>query len=77
MTAIVALIDMTAEGGRAAALDRDHGAPSRGGQRGAIPVTKRRAEAAEHIRHFQPLASHGNRPSGGHEVRRVRREDVE
>src|SRR5438270_8443737 len=32
-------------------------------------ITKSRAEMAEHIRHFQPLAGHGTRSSGGYEVR--------
>ena len=77
MTAIAALIDVTAEDSGAAALDRDHGAPPRGGQRRDVPITKRRAEAAEHVRHFQLTASHGNRLSGGHEVRHAWHWDVE
>ena len=40
-------------------LDRDHGAPPGGGQQRAMLITERRAEVAEHIRHFQPLAGHG------------------
>jgi hypothetical protein len=32
---------------------------------------------AEHIRHLQPLAGHGTRPSGGHEVRHGWHRDVE
>jgi hypothetical protein len=40
-------------------------------------ITKSRAEAAEHIRHFQPLAGHEPRALGGDEVRRVWHEDVE
>ena len=71
MTAIAAPLDVTAESGGAATLDRDHGAPPRGGQRRTVPVTKSRAEVAEHVRHFQPLAGHGTSPSGGHEVRHV------
>jgi hypothetical protein len=35
------------------------------------------AEAAEHIRHFQPLAGHGSRVSGGHKVRRGWRNSVQ
>jgi hypothetical protein len=58
MTTIAAPLDVTAESGGAATLDRDHGAPSRGGQRRAMLITKGRAEMAEHIRHFQPLAGH-------------------
>jgi hypothetical protein len=38
----------------AAALDREHGAPPRAGQRRAMLITESLAEAAEHIRHFQP-----------------------
>ena len=67
MAAIAAPLDVTAESGGAATLDRDHGAPPRGGQRRAMLVTKSRAEVAEHIRHFQPLAGHGTRA-----VRRAR-----
>ena len=77
MAAIAALLDVTAESGGAATLDRDHGAPPRGGQRRAVPVTESRAEVAEHIRHFQPLAGHATRPSGGHEVRHGWHDDVE
>jgi hypothetical protein len=59
---------MTAKGGGAAAFDRQHGTPPLGGQRRAQPVTKSWAEAAEYIRHFQPLVGHGSRASGGHEI---------
>ena len=69
MTAITAPLDMTAESGSAATLDRDHGTPPRGGQRRAVLITESRTKVAEHIRHFQPLASHGIRLSGGHLVR--------
>ena len=72
MAAIAAPLDVTAERGGAATLDRDHGAPPGGGQRRAMPITERRAEVAEHIRHFQPLAGHGNRASGGVEIRHDR-----
>ena len=77
MAAIAALLDVTAESGGPAILDRDHGAPPRGGQRRAISVTKSRAEVAEHIRHFQPLAGHEALALGGHEVRHGRHSDVE
>ena len=77
MTAVAASFDVTAEGGRAATFDRDHGAPPRGGQRRGVPLMESRAEAAEHIRHFQPLVGHGTRPSGGHEIRCGWHEDVE
>jgi hypothetical protein len=36
MAALVASLDMTAESGSAAILDREHGAPSRRGQRRAM-----------------------------------------
>ncbi|HEY0908951.1 MAG TPA: hypothetical protein VGD75_01820 [Bradyrhizobium sp.] len=58
MAAITTALDVTAESSGAATLDREHGAPSRRGQRPAMLITKSRAEAAEHIRHFQPLAGH-------------------
>ena len=77
MAAIAAPLDVTAESGGAATLDRDHGAPPRGGQRRTVPVTESRAEVAEHIRHFQPLAGHETGLSGGHEVRQDWHSDVE
>ena len=77
MTAIAAALDMTAECGGAASLDRDHGMPPRGRQRRAMLVTESRAEVAEHIRHFQPLAGHEPRASGGHQVRHGRRHDMQ
>jgi hypothetical protein len=77
MVAIIASFDVPAESGGAATLDRVHGAPPRGRQRAAMLITESRAEVAEHIRHFQPLAGHGTRPSGGHEVRHRWRGDVE
>ena len=76
MAAITAALDMTAESGGAATLDREHGAPPRRGQRRAMLITERRAEAAEHVRHFQPLANH-EVGSGGHEVRHGRHDDVQ
>jgi hypothetical protein len=77
MTAIAARLDVTAKSGGAATLDRDHGAPPRGRQRGAILITESRAEVAEYVRHFQPLAAHEWEPSGGHEIRCGWHEDVE
>jgi hypothetical protein len=59
MAAIAATLDMTAESGGAATLNRGHGTPPRGGQRRAMLITERRAEVAEHVRHFQPLPYHG------------------
>src|SRR5580692_13015002 len=58
MPAIAALLNMTAERGGAATIDRRHGMPLRRRQRRAVLLTESRAEAAEHIRHFQPLAGH-------------------
>ena len=58
MPAIAALLNMTAERGGAATLDRRHGMPLRRRQRRAVRLTESRAEAAEHVRHFQPLAGH-------------------
>ena len=58
MAAIAALLDVTAECSGAAVLDRGHGLPSRGRQRRTMLITESRAEVAEHIRHFQPLACH-------------------
>ena len=77
MAAIIAPLDMSAESDGAATFDRVHGAPPRGRQRRAMLVTESRTEVAEHIRHLQPLASHGTRPSGGHEVRHSWHNDVE
>ena len=58
MSAIAALLNVTAERGGAATLDRRHGMPLRRRQRRPVLLTKSRAEAAEHVRHFQPLAGH-------------------
>ena len=77
MTAVPTTLDVAAERCRAAVLDRGHGTPPCGRQRRAMLVTESLAEVAEHIRHFQPFAGHGTRTSGGHEVRRGRRDGVE
>src|ERR1700736_5449031 len=66
MPTVTAPLDMAAERGGAATLDSDHGAPPCRGQRRAVLITICGPEVAEHIRHFQPLAGHGTRPSGGH-----------
>jgi hypothetical protein len=58
MAAIAATLDVAAESSGAASLNSGHGAPPCDRQRGAMPFTESRAEAAEHIRHFQPLAGH-------------------
>ena len=77
MAAITAALDMTAESGGAATLDREHGAPPCRRQRRAMLITESRAEAAEHVRHFQPLAGHETRASGRNEVRQGWRDDIE
>ena len=69
MPAIAALLNMTAERGGAATLDRRHGMPLRRRQRRPVLLTESRAEAAEHVRHFQPLAGHEIRALGRNEVR--------
>src|SRR5271165_5680388 len=61
MATITARLDVTAKSGGAATLDRDHGAPPRGGQRHAILIPESRAEVAEHVCHFQPFAGHNHR----------------
>src|SRR6266851_5304344 len=55
MATIAARLDVTAKSGGAATLDREHGAPPRGGQRRAILITESRAEVTEHVRHFQQI----------------------
>jgi hypothetical protein len=77
MAAIVAPLDVAAKSGGTATFDRNHRPPPRGGQRRAIQVTKRRAEMAEDIRHFQRLVGHGNRASGGDEIQYGWRGNVE
>jgi len=77
MAAVATTLDVTAGQGGAAILDRSHRLPPRGRQRRTVPVTKSRAEAAEHIRHFQPLSGHETRSSGGHEVSRGWHDDVQ
>jgi len=72
MAALAALLDVTAERGGAASLDRGHGMKLCRGQRRAVLVTESRAEVAEHVRHFQPLASHETRASGGYQIRQAR-----
>ena len=58
MAAIAALLDVAAERGSAASLDCRHGMKLCQGQRRAVLITESRAEVAEHLRHFQPLAVH-------------------
>jgi hypothetical protein len=69
MATVATTLDVAAEGRGAATFDRIHRPPPRRRQRRGVSVTKRLAEAAEHIRHFQTLASHGTLSSAGHEVR--------
>jgi len=52
MATIAARLDVTAKSGGAATLDREHGAPPRGGQRRAFLITESGAEVAEHVRHL-------------------------
>ena len=68
MAAVAATLNMTAESSGATTLDRRRRTPPRNGQRRAMAIAKSWAEAAEHIRHFQPLTDTAA-PSGGHEVR--------
>jgi hypothetical protein len=77
MAAITAPLDVTAESGSAASLNRSHGPTPRCGQRRAMLITESRAEVAEHIRHFQPLTGHGTPASGGYEVWEFGDRDVE
>ena len=69
MAAIAALLNVTAERGSAATFNRGHGVPLCRRQRRAVLITERRAEVAEHICHFQPLAGHQPRALGGYQVR--------
>ena len=59
IAAVAAALYVAAECRGATTLDRQHGAPPRAGQRGAMLVAESWTEAAERIRHFQPLASQG------------------
>src|SRR5215469_2829545 len=59
MAAFVTTFYVTAERCRATALDSDHGTATRTRQRRAVLIAESRAEVAEYIRHFQPLAGHG------------------
>jgi hypothetical protein len=77
MAAVLAALDMTAERCGATVFDRHHRAAPCSRQRRAMAVTERLAEAAEYLRHFQPLAGHGTYASGRHEVRRDRRDGVQ
>jgi hypothetical protein len=58
MTALVATLEMTAENGGPADLDRMHHAALRDGHRSAVLLTIVGAVAAEHIRHFELWAIH-------------------
>ena len=58
MAAAITLLDMTAENGGAADLDRRHDASLCSGQRGAMLLTIDFTVAAEDVRHFQPGTVH-------------------
>jgi hypothetical protein len=62
VVAVITLLDMAAEGGRPAVLDRGHDAPLGGRQRAVLLGTIGVAIAAEDVRHFQRRALH--RPGG-------------
>jgi len=72
MTALIALLDVTAERGGPAEFDRGHDAPLRRAQRRAMLRTIGVAVAAEHVRHFRPRPGHRRRGSEvlGHGGRR-------
>src|SRR5215472_5588031 len=59
MTTIAATFDVTAERCRAAVFDPDHCTAARAGKRRSVLLPRSRPEAAEHVRHFEPLARHG------------------
>jgi hypothetical protein len=56
--AAVALLDMTAKRCCATQLDCGHGVTLRGGESGAVLLSKCVTVAAEHIRHFGGVAGH-------------------
>ena len=58
MPAAVALLDMTAKRCCATQLDCGHSATLRGGESGAVLLSKCVTVAAEHIRHFGGVAGH-------------------
>ena len=58
VTALIALLDMTAKRGGAAEFDRGHDATLRCAQLRVMPRTIGVAIAAEHIRHFRPRPGH-------------------
>jgi hypothetical protein len=66
MAALITLLDVTAQRGGSADLDRRHDAPLRRAQHRAVLRTIGVAVAAEYIRHFRPRPGH--RPRGS-EVR--------
>jgi len=63
MTALIALLDVTAKRGGPAEFDRGHDAPLRCAQRRAMLRTIGVAVAAEHVRHFRPRPGHRRRGS--------------
>jgi len=65
MSARVALLDMAAERGRSADLDRPHGPTLWRGQRRTVLLAIGLTVAAQHVRHFRPRPSHRPDGSGG------------
>lgn len=61
VTAAVAALEMTAESGGAAHLDRGHDAPLSRGERRAMLLTIGFTVATKDVRHFQLRAIHGAR----------------
>ena len=59
MAAVVALLEVTPERCRAAALEGAHDAALRRGERSAVGLTISFTVAAKHLRHFQLGAIHG------------------
>ena len=58
MTALIALLDVTAQRGGSTELDGGHDTPLGRVQRRAMLRTISVAVAAEHVRHFRPQAGH-------------------
>ena len=59
MAAIAAALNMAAERGGPAALDRAHSVALHGGQRTPVPLPVCLAVAAEHVRHLRGTVRHG------------------
>lgn len=61
MAAVVATLDVTAEGGSATEFDRGHGTALCHRERSAVLLTVILPVAAEHIRHLQGAGRHESR----------------